>query len=94
MRNTTHVKVGHAHIALSTFASYVAAVITVNQRAANFAERAHIAQQLAGAAMPADILGKMTVYEIAELPQALADQVVRAISVRLTLISVAEAAPL
>lgn len=90
----TSIKIGHSSIIPDTFAAYLGAVISANQRAANFVERAHIAEQLAKAAMPADILGRMTVYEVAALPPALGEHVLRAISQRLAQIARAEKAPL
>lgn len=90
----SNIKVGHSFIRSDVFATYLNAVIAANQFAANFVERSHITAQLARAAMPADILGRMTVYEVAALPPALAEQTVRAISQRLAQVTRAENAPL
>jgi GGDEF domain-containing protein len=82
-----HINIGHSIVNQQIFEAYVGAVEVSNQRAANFVERAHIAAQLSQATMPADIIGRMTVYELAALSPALAERAMRVIAQRLVQIT-------
>lgn len=89
-----HIKIGNSTVSVAVFEAYVGAVELSNQRAANFMERAHIAEQLSRATMPAEIISRMAVGELATLHSALAEKALRAVAQRLTQIARAETAPM
>jgi len=64
--------IGHSSVNIEVFSAYVQAVQLANQRAANFAERSLIMEQLARATMPAEIVGRATVFELGALPMSIA----------------------
>jgi len=74
-----NIKIGNSFVTSEVLASYVGAVHLSNSRAANFIERSQISAALAPAAMPAEILGRMTVLELAVVPYLIAEHIVKAV---------------